>query len=144
MKYKRWIVAATVVTLVACGGEEAGEKRPLSEEQPQAEQQTARAGWPEGLGDAVDAANAAYRAGDYQVAAAQYRQLTQDHPEIGTVWFGLYMAENKLGNKAAADSALARSNELSPGLATTHEAATDTTPIHQGMGMPQSHPPIDQ
>lgn len=143
--YKRWIVAATVLALVACGGGEVGEKRPLAEEQPQ-QQANARAAWPEGLGEAVDQANAAYRAGDYEAAAAQYRQMTEQHPEIGTVWFGLYMAESKLGNKAAADSALARSNALSPGLATSHQVATDSadTAGQGGMPMPAGHPPIDQ
>ncbi len=149
MEYKRWIIAATVLALVACGGEQEGEKRPLSEEQPQAQpqQQNARVGWPEGLGDSVDQANAAYREGDYQAAATMYREMSVSHPDIGTVWFGLYMAETKLGNKAAADSALARSNELSPGLANTHQAATDTTmpSVHEGMmEMPQGHPPINQ
>lgn len=144
MKFKRWIIAATVLTLAACGGEQVGQKRPLGETQ---QQSTARAGWPEGLGDSVDQANQAYREGNYQAAADQYRQMTIDHPEIGTVWFGLYMAEVKLGNKAAADSALAKSEALSPGLAATHANATDSAmqipPGHPGMGMPEGHPQIN-
>lgn len=71
-----------------------------------------RAEWPLGVVAAVDSGNAAYRAGDYQEARRHFRAAARAAPEVGTAWFGVYMAERALGNEAAADSALRRVGDL--------------------------------
>lgn len=53
----------------------------------------------------LDSGNAAYRARDYEGANRHYRATVQAMPNLASGWFGVYMAESALGNKAAADSA---------------------------------------
>ena len=112
----------------------------LGEEQAQ----QGRANWPHELEVQVDSANLEFMNGDIAAAAERYRTLTEEYPDIGTVWFGLYMAENALGNEEAAEAALVKVEELAPGLAPAHEAAESGA---MGGGhppmMPQGHPPMD-
>jgi hypothetical protein len=72
----------------------------------------ARENWPRGVAEQVDSGNAAYRAANYQEARRHFVAATDRAPRLPVAWFGLYMAEHALGNKAAADSAKARSEEL--------------------------------
>jgi len=65
---------------------------------------------------ALDAGTAAFRAGDLMAARGYYRTAAELAPDVAAAWFGVYLAENRLGNQAAADSAAARVNELSPEL----------------------------
>jgi tetratricopeptide (TPR) repeat protein len=90
----------------------------------------ARANWPEGLAAAVDSGNAAYSAGDYEEATAQYRRATEIAPDVTAGWFGIYMAEHARGNIAAADSAMQRARQLSPEASLIHGAPGDTVPQH--------------
>jgi len=80
---------------------------------------------------ALDSGNAAFRARNYHEALAQYQKSVQHAPEYASAWFGIYMAQEKLGNKAAADSAMRRVQELAPQMPSSHPA--------EG-GMPQGHP----
>jgi tetratricopeptide (TPR) repeat protein len=131
-----WTVA--LAGMVACGGEE-GERVELGAPQQQ-ERADARANWSPELTARIDDANTAYAAGDYQEAADNFRAITEEQPELGVAWFGLSMAERAMGNEEAAAEALARSEELAPGLGRMHEAATDST--MRAPGMPQGHPPM--
>jgi tetratricopeptide (TPR) repeat protein len=72
------------------------------------------------LVEALDNGNAAYRAGDYQEALRYYQQAVDTD-------VGVYMAQLALGNAAAADSAMARAQELQPGASLIHPEA-DTNP----------------
>lgn len=137
MNTTKLIPAVVVLTLAACTGEE-GQRVELGADTAESTQ-LRRADWPEGLAADVDSANAAYAAGEYAMAAGIYRSLTEQHPEIGTVWFGLYMAENALGNTDAAAAALERAEAANPGLGQMHEAAESATMP----GMPAGHPPLD-
>ncbi|MFW5947901.1 MAG: tetratricopeptide repeat protein [Gemmatimonadota bacterium] len=129
MKVRTWIAIAALVGVTACGGDEPdGQRVPL--DQPQQEED-ARADWPEGLGEQVDAANTAYGEGRYEDAATMYREMTAEHPDIGTLWFGLYLSETALGNQEAADSALVRVEELVPGLLQMHDEAEMEGPTGQ-------------
>jgi Flp pilus assembly protein TadD len=94
----------------------------------------ARSGWPEGLGELIDGGNAAYSAGNFEEANALYRRAAQLAPEVTASWFGIYMAEHARGNIAAADSAMARAQELAPGASLIHTAPGDTP------GLPPGHP----
>jgi Flp pilus assembly protein TadD len=70
---------------------------------------------PAGVRAALDSGNAAFRGGDFAAARARYRRAVTLGPEESAAWFGLMMVERRLGNAAAADSALARFQELAPG-----------------------------
>lgn len=150
MKSRHWIVTALVVTLAACGGDEQAERVELGAE-PSSEEgrASARANWSPEFTARVDSANAAYAEGDYQTAQRIYADLTEERSDLGVVWFGLYMAENALGNDEAAAEALARAEEMNPGLGRMHEAATDSGArvpmIMEGHPpiMPEGHPPMD-
>ncbi|MDX1673776.1 MAG: tetratricopeptide repeat protein [Longimicrobiales bacterium] len=137
----KWMVAIAALALAACGGDE-GERVELGEEPTQAENR--RANWPDGVAARVDSANLYYSNGDYEAAAEVYRDLTEEYPEISTVWFGLYMAESALGNEEAAAAALEKAEGMAPGLGQMHEAAESS-----GMGdmlrgeMPAGHPSLD-
>lgn len=138
MNIRKLTTALAVLTLAACTGEE-GQRVELGADTAESTQQR-RADWPDGLAADVDSANAAYAAGDYEAAAGMYRSLTEEHPGIGTLWFGLYMAEHALGNTEAAAAALERTEAVTPGLGQMHEAAESAATMP---GMPAGHPPLD-
>lgn len=147
MKLRSWMVALAAVGLVACGGEE-GERVEMGGSQQSETRPDARETWSPELTAAIDSANALYAADDYEGAAALFTEITEDNPDLGVAWFGLYMAERARGNDEAADEALAKAEEFSPGLGRMHDAATDSmqrVPMEmQGHpGMPSGHPPVD-
>jgi tetratricopeptide (TPR) repeat protein len=63
----------------------------------------------------LDSGNVAYREGDYDGALAYYVRVTEMAPDDATGWFGIYMAQEALGNRAAADSAIAEARRRNPG-----------------------------
>lgn len=63
----------------------------------------------------LDSGNVAFRAGDYESALGHYRTVTEIVPDDATGWFGIYMAQQALGNIAAADSAIAEARRRNPG-----------------------------
>lgn len=75
---------------------------------------------PAELVEALDSGNAAYRRGDYQDALTDYREAIEVNDGVAAGWFGLYMAHQALGNPEAADSALARAQDLAPGATMIH------------------------
>lgn len=123
MRRTSWIWVAALVGAAACGGEDA-ERVNLGGERD--DRPDARASWSPELTAQVDSANAAYAAGDYQDAADRFTAVTQEQPELGVAWFGVYMAESAMGNEDAARAALARAESLNPGLARMHDAAIDS------------------
>jgi Flp pilus assembly protein TadD len=63
----------------------------------------------------LDSGNVAYREGDYDGALRHYLRVTEIAPDDATGWFGIYMAQEALGNTAAADSAIAEARRRNPG-----------------------------
>ena len=63
----------------------------------------------------LDSGNVAYRAGDFEGALTFYVRVTEIAPDDATGWFGIYMAQEALGNRAAADSAIAEARKRNPG-----------------------------
>jgi hypothetical protein len=59
----------------------------------------------------LDSGNAAYSDQKYDVARDHYRRAVALDSTLSAAWFGIYMAETKLGNKAAADSAIVRARK---------------------------------
>ena len=86
----------------------------------------ARADWPAGVSGQVDSGNAAYRAHDYERASRHYRRAAELGPDVSAAWFGMYMTEHARGNVAAADSAMRRTRELSPGASLLHAPPADS------------------
>ena len=62
----------------------------------------------------LDSGNIAYRARDYAGARAHYMQATRMDSTAAAAWFGVYMAEDRLGNKAQAEYAMKRASALNP------------------------------
>ncbi len=76
---------------------------------------TAGRGLPDAAMAQLDSGNVAFRAGNYETALAHYRRVTEIVPDDATGWFGIYMAQQALGNVAAADSAIAEARRRNPG-----------------------------
>jgi tetratricopeptide (TPR) repeat protein len=142
-------MGAALVGLAACGGEPEGERVELGGQEA-AERPGARASWSPELTAQIDSANAAYADGDYETAAAMFTAITEEEPELGVAWFGLYMAESAMGNEEAAAEAMAKAEQYAPGLGRMHDAATDSTarvPMmmegHPEGELPSGHPSMD-
>ncbi len=149
MRYGKWWIVSALLGLAACAGEPEAERVELGTEEQGRPQ--GRANWSAELQEQIDAGNTAYAEEDYERAAEIFREATDENPELGVAWFGLYMAESALGNQDAAQEALEKAEARSPGLARMHDAATDTTarvglpPGHPTPGdMPPGHPPTGQ
>lgn len=140
MGYRKWIAVVAVLAVAGCSDEE-GRRVPLGQDTAQSENR--RASWPAELTARVDSANAAIANDEPEVAAEIYRALAQEYPEIGTVWFGLYMAEDALGNTEAAAAALERAEAITPGLGRMHDAAASDSMVGHPPMMPMGHPPLD-
>lgn len=63
----------------------------------------------------LDSGSQAFADGRLQQARRHHLLAVELGPELTSAWFGLFMVEDSLGNEAAADSALLRVWEISPG-----------------------------
>lgn len=63
----------------------------------------------------LDSGNVAYRAENYEEALVHFTRVTELAPGDATGWFGVYMAHDAMGNKAAADSAMEIARSHAPG-----------------------------
>jgi tetratricopeptide (TPR) repeat protein len=85
----------------------------------------------------LDSGNAAYRRGDYKTATEYYHQAAESEPENLSGWYGVYMAETKLGNTKEAAKAKAFVAEKAPEMPLTeHPTASDQR--GGGMTAPQN------
>lgn len=69
----------------------------------------------------LDSGSTAFRHDDYEAALVHYTRATEMAPEVGAGWFGVYMAEDALGNAEAAHEALERAQALVPGATLIHD-----------------------
>ena len=115
MKMPASFVVAACVTMVACGASDDAAKVPLGAQAPAASEAPAAPGVPlsEAAKDLLDAGNNAYRAKQFDVAIAKYREAAVAAPKHAAPWFGVYMAANAMKNTALADSANERVEALS-------------------------------
>ena len=134
------MVVLFALAVAGCGEEEA-QRIPLGEDAAQSEDR--RANWPEELTAQVDSANLEYSNAQYEAARERYAALTEQYPDISTVWFGLYMAESALGNDEAAAAALEKAESMAPGLGRMHDAAESGAMMGDPHQMPAGHPPLD-
>lgn len=112
-----------IALLVACAPPEDQETGTISNQ----EVRQAREDLPPQVVAALDSGNAAYRRGDYEDALAFYQSVVDQDQDVAAGWFGIYMAELALGNPEAADSAMARAQNLAPGASLIHPGR-DTLP----------------
>lgn len=76
--------------------------------------------------EALDAGSEAYRADDFQSALEHYTRAAELAPDEASGWFGIYMANEALGDTAAARTALEAARELAPGASIIHPTPEDT------------------
>ena len=74
----------------------------------------------------LDSGTVAYRADQFEAALAHYTRVTELDASVAAGWFGIYMVQHRLGNTAAADSALQRAQRFAPGASLLHPTAADT------------------
>lgn len=74
----------------------------------------------------LDSGSTAFRADDFAGALTHYTKATELAPDLAAAWFGVFMAQEALGNPQAAQEALAKTQELEPGTDLVHPAAGDT------------------
>lgn len=129
MKHLKVILVGCGVVLAACSGEQESGKISLTAQ------------------TALDSGNVAYRRGDYKAANEFFRQAAQTDPNNVAGWYGVYMAESKLGNQKAADSAQAVVAKLAPELPTgAHPTMQSTAPKNPHASIDGKDPelPIDK
>ncbi len=90
----------------------------------------------------LDSGNAAYRAKDYPAALTHYRSAAARQPGLAAAWMGIAMAQNALGNKTAADSAMRKVEELAPGTMSAHPATAGGAAGPAGGALPPGHPAL--
>lgn len=74
----------------------------------------------------LDSGSAAFRTDDYQAALAHYTKATEIAPDVAAAWFGVYMAQEALGDADAAREALAKAQAVEPGATLIHPTRNDT------------------
>ena len=79
-----------------------------------------RASWPAAMVAQLDSGNAAIRADDFRVARDHFLRVTEGMPEVAAGWFGLYLAEQGLGNAEESEAALERVRSLAAGASLIH------------------------
>lgn len=76
----------------------------------------------------LDSGSMAFRAKDHEAALAHYTRAAEIDSEVAAAWFGVYMAQQALGDLDAAREALARAQSVEPGATLIHPTTTDTIP----------------
>lgn len=125
MKTHRFIVAVLAVSAVVA----ATSCRPKEEKTGTISAQEAKEAQKELPPDVLaqlDSGNEAFRAGDHKAALDHYTKAKDLKSDVAAAWFGIYMAQQALGNEDAAKEALARAQKISPGATLLHPATTDT------------------
>jgi len=124
------LMALAVLLAAACSQEEAEEQVPLD----------ASSSVPPAVQAQLDSGTMSFRGGDVEGARLHYRAAAELAPELPAAWFGVYLAETRLGNQAAADSAAEIVNRLAPELL---ESGAMMGAGHPGTaGEVSPHPPM--
>ena len=92
-----------------------------------------RASWSAEMVGHIDAGNAAVRVDSFAVARDHFLAATELEPDVAAGWFGLYMAEQGLGDDEAAEAALERARAIASGASLIHPERDGA----QGEGPPQ-------
>lgn len=113
--------ALLLLALAACGRDGGGAARRARPRAPSL---------PPEVRAQVDSGNAAYRGRDFRAALRHFREAARLDPGQAVAWYGVQMAADALGDRAAADSAGARLRALVPAAppAAHHPAAPAPPP----------------
>lgn len=74
----------------------------------------------------LDSGSQAYRADDFESALRHYTEATELAPDVAAPWFGVYMAQQALGNIKDGVVALERARSVAPGATLIHTTDADT------------------
>jgi len=74
----------------------------------------------------LDSGNVAMRADSFEIARRHFTAVTAMEPDVAAGWFGLYMAEQALGNEEAAMAAVERARAIASGASLIHPSARDS------------------
>ena len=119
MSGRRWTVfVLTCVALVTC--------RPDDQRTDTVDVDAARGEMTAEVVAHLDSGNVAFRVDDYAGARRHFRVVVELDPESAPGWFGLYMAEQAVGNVEAADAAFRRAQDIAPGASLIHPTAEDS------------------
>lgn len=113
-----------IAAAVSCGPEE--DQRTDTMDVQQAAQQ--RKSLPVEVVAQLDSGTAAFKADDYQAALGHYTKATEIEPNLAAAWFGVYMAQQALGDTDAAREALEKAQNVEPGATLLQPAGKDTLP----------------
>lgn len=98
-----WVLFTVATILVSCArSDKDAPEDTATLEQP---------GLPPEVQAQLDSGNAAYAEGRYNEALKYYQRVTELDSALSAGWFGVYMAQSRLGNQAAADSAMAKARK---------------------------------
>ena len=150
------LTAATIalcLTLPACADRDAGGARGAPRDASgRVAASGSRATLPPLAAAALDSANVAFRANEFDSALTAYRAAAAAAPMHAAPLYGIYMVAKQTGNKALADSALAAVRVRTPGGGTL--TGDEITATHGGAvapgaaagsakgSLPAGHPPI--
>ena len=115
-----------LVTAVSCKKDEGDQRTDTMDVQEAVQKE--RKSLPLEVVAQLDSGSAAYRAHDLQAALAHYTKATEIAPEVAAAWFGVYMAQQALGNADAAREAFEKAQAVEPGATLLRPAGKDTTP----------------
>ena len=126
-----------IVTLVACGKSDTSGRQLLGTPPNAGASPSGGASGPQlplAAMNALEAGNAAYRAKQFDVALARYREAAVAAPAHAAPWFGVYMVANEMKNTALADSAMGNVKALSADPAALGAHAKVTSKMTTGAG----------
>jgi len=118
---RRLILLLAVATTVGCRPDEATTDH-ITPEHAQQERESL----PPEVVALLDSGSAAFRADDPERALEIYLEATELGSDVAAAWFGVYMAQDALGNAEAAEEAMARARSLMPGATLLRPTDRDT------------------
>lgn len=114
-------VSAALVVFAACRPDD---QRTDSVDPVAARQE--RESWDPAMAAQLDSGNVAIRADEHATAREHFVRVTEMAPDVAAGWFGLYLAEQGLGDADAAQAALERARSIASGATLIHPAEGDT------------------
>lgn len=85
-----------------------------------------RESWDPAMAAQLDSGNAAIRADEHARAREHFIRVTEMAPDVAAGWFGLYLAEQGVGDAEAAQAALERARSIASGATLIHPSEGDT------------------
>lgn len=87
-----------------------------------------RESWDPSMTAQLDSGNAAIRRDDFAAALRHFDEVTEMAPDVAAGWFGLYLAQQGLGDIEAAMASLERARSIQAGATLIHPTPGDTVP----------------